>query len=161
MTKKKFTRRTSAGPDITETRKRREPADYSEFIRTVIFRKISENRQWIRDVCERYRGIGEVPNDVWHRLDELVIDISREAEKCGETGHHYRTEPVRRATYNISHRVREMERKDMIVWWADQWDDNDDEWNVYVCNQIWLDIAIWLSENAKAEKELKKKDDDN
>ena len=54
-----------------------------------------------------------------------------------------------------------MERKDMIVWWADQWDDGDDEWNVHVCNQIWLDIAIWISENAKAEKEPKKKDDDN
>lgn len=153
---KKAVKKTSDSKEVKKTKKR-DSVGYSEFIRTVIFSKISEKCQWIHDICEKYKGINEAPLEVWKQMDEIVMDISREAARLGETGHHYRTEPVKRATYNISHRVREMQRKDMIIDWADQWDDNDNDWNVHVCNQIWLDIAIWLSENSKVEKESKKK----
>lgn len=152
MAKKKITEK-------TEKVQKKKSVGYSEFICIVILQKISEKLPWIREVCEKYRGIEAAPIEVWKQMDEIVMDISREAERRGETGHHYRTEPIKRATYNISHQVREKQRKDMILHWADQWIDGDTDWNVHVCNQIWLDIAIWLSENSKVEKE-KKKDDD-
>ena len=126
-----------------------------------MLKKISDNLPWIREVCEKYKGIEPVPLEIWKKLDELVIEISKEAERCEENGHYYHTEPIKRATYNISHKVREMRRKDMILYWVDHWTDGDTEWNIHVCNQIWLDIAIWLSENAKVEKETKKSEDDD
>ena len=150
----------SSTTEKSETKKKREPAKYSEFISKVVLEKISAKLPWIREVCEKYKGIEPVPVEIWKQLDEITIDISKEAKKWGDSGHHYHTEPIKRATYNISHQVREMQRKDMILYWADQWTDGDTEWNIHVCNQIWLDIAIWLSENAKVEKEKKKSEED-
>ena len=153
MAKKKTT------TEKSEKKQKKEPARYSEFISTVMLKKISDNLPWIREVCEKYKGIEPVPLEIWKKLDELVIEISKEAKRCGEDGYHYHTEPIKRATYNISHKVREMQRKDMILKWAEQWSSSDQEYNIHVCHQIYLDIAIWLTENAKTEKVENKKED--
>ena len=153
MAKKKTT------TEKSEKNQKKEPARYSEFISTVMLKKISDNLPWIREVCEKYKGIEPVPLEIWKKLDELVIEISKDAERCEENGHYYHTEPIKRATYNISHKVREMQRKDSILKWAEQWSSSNQEYNIHVCHQIYLDIAIWLTENAKTEKVENKKED--
>ena len=96
--------------------------------------------------------------EVWKKIDEMILEISRRAIKKEVYGHYYRTEPMKRATYTISQRVREKWRKEQIVIWASQMIDGDRDWNEHCCYHIFLDCAIWLSENSKQEKAVKPDD---
>ena len=78
MAKKKTT------AEKSEKKQKKEPTRYSEFISTVMLKKISDNLPWIREVCEKYKGIEPIPLEEWKKLDNLIIEISKEAERCGE-----------------------------------------------------------------------------
>lgn len=142
----------------TEKKQKKEPAQYDPFIRNDIYEVVMQNVGWLRDACMKYAGIDEAPVEVWKKIDEMILEISRRAIKKEVYGHYYRTEPMKRATYTISQRVREKWRKEQIVIWASQMIDGDRDWNEHCCYHIFLDCAIWLSENSKQEKAAKPDD---
>ena len=138
-----------------KTRKKKEPARYPEFVRTVIYEKTKENVGKIREICEKFKGIGEIDKTSWETLDGYILDVSREYFKSGESmfDMYFREEPRKMSRYGISQRVREMQRKDMILGWISQMSEGDDvEWDIHCCYQIFSHVAIWLEENCLSEK---------
>lgn len=139
---------------------KKEPVKYDPFIREDIYEVIMKNVGWLRDACIKYAGIDEAPIEVWKKIDAMILEISERAFKKEVHGYYYHKEPMKRATYTISQRVREKWRKEQIVIWSGKMIEGDREWNEHCCYHIFLDCAIWLSENSKQEKASANKGDD-
>ena len=120
-----------------------------------------ENMDWIVDVCRKYEGIGEITKEIWDKLNNFVLSISKQARDWKYQSNCIIDKPYKMDTYNISHRVREMQRKKFIIDWSERLIPGDEENNIYVCYQVFGHVAIWLSENSKAEKSSSSKKDND
>ena len=156
MTKKKATETS------TKEKKEKRKVDFDPFIKTVIYKETMENMNWIVDVCRKYEGIGEITKEIWDKLNNFVLSVSKQARDWNYQSNCIIDKPYKMATYNISHRVREMQRKKFIIDWSERLIPGDEENNIYVCYQVFGHVAIWLSENSKEEKtSSSKKDNDD
>ena len=156
MTKKKATETS------TKEKKEKRKVDFDPFIKTVIYKETMENMDWIVDVCRKYEGIGEITKEIWDKLNNFVLSVSKQARDWNYQSNCIIDKPYKMATYNISHRVREMQRKKFIIDWSERLIPGDEENNIYVCYQVFGHVAIWLSENSKEEKtSSSKKDNDD
>ena len=148
-TKKKTTKK--------ETKKEKVAIEYSPFIKTYLFEKISENLPRIIEICKKYEGIEPMGLDEWKYFDKLILEISKiRSESESLTYSNYiRFEPIKRQKYTIAQKVREMQRKRPILELSSQIREDDKDKNVHYCNLIFLHIAIMLEENG-IKKEDKK-----
>ena len=148
-TKKKTTKK--------ETKKEKVAIEYSPFIKTYLFEKISENLPRIIEICKKYEGIEPMGLDEWKYFDKLILEISKiRSESESLTYSNYiRFEPIKRQKYTIAQKVREMQRKRHILELSSQIREDDKDKNVHYCNLIFLHIAIMLEENG-IKKEDKK-----
>lgn len=142
-----------------ETKKDTVAIEYSPFIKTHIFEKISENLPRIIEICKKYEGIEPIGSDEWEYFDKLILEISKMgSENEFQTYSNYiHFEPIKRQKYTIAQKVREMERKRYILELSSHIKEDDKDMNVYYCNLIFLHIAIMLEENGII-KEDKKRD---
>ena len=147
-TKKKITKK--------ETKKEKVAIEYSPFIKTYLFEKISENLPRIIEICKKYEGIEPMGLDEWKYFDKLILEISKmRSESESLTYSNYiRFEPIKRQKYTITQKVREMERKRFILELSSQIKD-DKDMNVHYCNLIFLHIAIMLEENGIIKEDKK------
>ena len=148
-TKKKTTKK--------ETKKDTVAIEYSPFIKTYLFEKISTNLPRIVEICKKYEGIEPMGLDEWEYFDKLVLEISKiRSESESPTYSNYiRFEPIKRQKYTITQKVREMERKRYILELLSRITEDNKDMNVHYCNLIFLHIAIMLEENG-IKKEDKK-----
>ena len=148
-TKKKTTKK--------ETKKDTVAIEYSPFIKTYLFEKISTNLPRIVEICKKYEGIEPMGLDEWEYFDKLVLEISKiRSESEPRTYSNYiRFEPINRQKYTITQKVREMERKRYILELLSRITEDNKDMNVHYCNLIFLHIAIMLEENG-IKKEDKK-----
>ena len=148
-TKKKTTKK--------ETKKEKVAIEYSPFIKTYLFEKISTNLPRIVEICKKYEGIEPMGSDEWEYFDKLVLEISKiRSESEPRTYSNYiRFEPINRQKYTITQKVREMERKRYILELSSRITEDNKDMNVHYCNLIFLHIAIMLEENG-IKKEDKK-----
>ena len=139
-----------------ETKKDTVSIEYSPFIKTYLFEKISENLPRIIEICKQYEGIEPMGLDEWKYFDKLILEISKlRSESESPTYSNYiRFEPIKRQKYTITQKVREMERKRFILELSSQIKD-DKDMNVYYCNLIFLHIAIMLKENGIRKEDKK------
>ena len=142
-----------------ETKKEKVAIEYSPFIKTYIFEKISNNLPRIIEICKKYEGIEPIGLDEWKYFDKLILEISKiRSESESLTYSNYiRFEPIKRQKYTITQKVREMERKRFILELSSQIKD-DKDMNVHYCNLIFLHIAIMLEENGIIKEDKKKRD---
>ena len=147
----------------TKEKKEKRKVDFDPFIKTVIYKETMENMDWIVDVCRKYEGIGEITKEIWDKLNNFVLSVSKQARDWKYRSNFIIDKPYKMATYNISHRVREMQCKKFIIDWSERLIPGDEENNIYVCYQVFIHVAIWLSENSKTEKSSssKKGNDDS
>ena len=136
----------------TKEKKEKRKVDFDPFIKTVIYKETMENMDWIVDVCRKYEGIGEITKEIWDKLNNFVLNVSKQARDWKYQSNCIIDKPYKMAIYNISHRVREMQCKKFIIDWSDRLIPGDEENNIYVCYQVFIHVAIWLSENSKTEK---------
>ena len=139
-----------------ETKKEKVAIEYSPFIKTYIFEKISNNLPRIIEICKKYEGIEPIGLDEWKYFDKLILEISKlRSESESPTYSNYiRFEPIKRQKYTITQKVREMERKRFILELSSQIKD-DKDMNVHYCNLIFLHIAIMLEENGIIKEDKK------
>ena len=139
-----------------ETKKEKVAIEYSPFIKTYLFEKISENLPRIIEICKKYEGIEPMGLDEWKYFDKLILEISKlRSESESPTYSNYiRFEPIKRQKYTITQKVREMERKRFILELSSQIKD-DKDMNVHYCNLIFLHIAIMLEENGIIKEDKK------
>ena len=130
--------------------------EYSPFIKTCLFEKISNNLPRIIEICKKYEGIEPMGLDEWKYFDKLILEISKiRSESESPTYSNYiRFEPIKRQKYTITQKVREMERKRFILELSSQIKD-DKDMNVHYCNLIFLHIAIMLEENGIIKEDKK------
>ena len=145
----------------TKEKKEKRNVDFDPFIKTVIYKETMENMDWIVDVCRKYEGIGEITKEIWDKLNNFVLSVSKQARDWKYQSNCIIDKPYKMATYNISHRVREMQRKKFIIDWSERLIPGDEENNIYVCYQVFGHVAIWLSENSKEEKSSSSKKDND
>ena len=145
----------------TKEKKEKKKVDFDPFIKTVIYKETMENMNWIVDVCRKYEGIGEITKEIWDKLNNFVLSVSKQARDWNYQSNCIIDKPYKMATYNISHRVREMQRKKFIIDWSERLIPGDEENNIYVCYQVFGHVAIWLSENSKEEKSSSSKKDND
>ena len=145
----------------TKEKKEKRKVDFDPFIKTVIYKETMENMDWIVDVCRKYEGIGEITKEIWGKLNNFVLSVSKQARDWKYQSNCIIDKPYKMATYNISHRVREMQCKKFIIDWSERLIPGDEENNIYVCYQVFIHVAIWLSENSKTEKSSSSKKDND
>ena len=145
----------------TKEKKQKRKVDFDPFIKTVVYKETMENIDWIVDICRKYEGIGEITKEIWDKLNNFVLSVSTQARDWKYKSNCIIDKPYKMATYNISHRVREMQFKKFIIDWSDRLIPGDEENNIYVCYQIFIHVAIWLSENSKVEKSSSSKKDND
>ena len=146
----------------TKEKKEKRKVDFDPFIKTVVYKETMENMNWIVDICRKYEGIGEITKEIWDKLNNFVLSISKQARDWNYRSNFIIDKPYKMATYNISHRVREMQSKKFIIDWSERLIPGDEENNIYVCYQVFRHVVIWLSENSKTEKSsASKKDNDD
>ena len=146
----------------TKEKKEKRKIDFDPFIKIVIYKETMENMGWIVDICRKYEGIGEITKEIWDKLNNFVLSISKQARDWKYRSNCIIDKPYKMATYNISHRVREMQSKKFIIDWSNRLIPGDEENNIYVCYQVFIHVVIWLSENSKTEKSSPtKKDNDD
>ena len=145
----------------TKEKKEKRKVDFDPFIKTVIYKETMENMDWIVDVCRKYEGIGEITKEIWDKLNNFVLNVSKQARDWKYRSNFIIGKPYKMATYNISHRVREMQSKKFIIDWSERLIPGDEENNIYVCYQVFIHVAIWLSENSKTEKSSSSKKDND
>lgn len=140
-----------------ETKKDKVAIEYSPFIKTYLFEKISNNLPRIIEICKKYEGIEPMGSDEWEFFDKLVLEISkvRNESESPTYSNYIRFEPIKRQKYTIAQKVREMQRKRHILELSSQIREDDKDKNVHYCNLIFLHIAIMLEENG-IKKEDKK-----
>ena len=150
-TKKKTTKK--------ETKKDTVAIEYSPFIKTYLFEKISENLPRIIEICKKYEGIEPMGLEEWEFFDKLILEISkmRSEFESSTYSNYIRFEPIKRQKYTITQKVLEMERKRYILELSSQITEDDKDVNIHYCNLIFLHIAIMLKENGII-KEDKKRD---
>lgn len=148
---KKTTKKVSKDPKVE--------IEYSQFIKTHLFEKISENLPKITEICRKFEGIEPIGSEEWKYFDDLIIEISKiRSEYEPPTYSNYiRFEPIKRQKYAIAQKVREMERKRFILEFASRITEDEQKFNIHYCNLIFLHIAIMLEENG-IRKEDKKRD---
>ena len=144
-----------------ETKKDKVTIEYSPFIKTHIFEKISKNLPRIIEICKKYEGIELMGLDEWEFFDKLILEISKiRSEIESPTYSNYiRFEPINRQKYTITQKVLEMERKRYILEISSQIREDDKDKNIHYCNLIFLHIAIMLEENGiinEDKKEIEK-----
>ena len=139
------------------TKKEKVVIEYSPFIKTYLFEKISENLPRIIEICKQYEGIEPMGLDEWKYFDKLILEISKlRSESESPTYSNYiRFEPIKRQKYTITQKVREMERKRFILELSSQIKEDDKDMNVHYCNLIFLHIAIMLEENGIIKEDKK------
>ena len=140
-----------------ETKKETVAIEYSPFIKTCLFEKISSNLPRIIEICKKYEGIEPMSLEEWEYFDKLILEISKmRSESESPTYSNYiRFEPIKRQKYTITQKVLEMERKRYILELSSQITEDNNDMNIYYCNLIFLHIAIMLEENG-IKKEDKK-----
>ena len=140
-----------------ETKKETVVIEYSPFIKTYLFEKISKNLPRIIEICKKYEGIEPMGVDEWKYFDKLILEISKiRSESESLTYSNYiRFEPIKRQKYTITQKVREMERKRFILEISSQIKEDDNDKNVHYCNLIFLHIAIMLEENGIIKEDKK------
>ena len=140
-----------------ETKKETVAIEYSPFIKTCLFEKISNNLPRIIEICKKYEGIEPMGSEEWEFFDKLILEISKvRSESESPTYSNYiRFEPIKRQKYTIVQKVREMQRKRHILELSSQITEDDKDKSVHYCNLIFLHIAIMLEENG-IKKEDKK-----
>jgi len=132
--------------------------DYSEFIKVVIYNKINDNIQRIREICSTYQGIEPAPVECWRWLDDLVVTINREyldfphKRNIFSDIEYGRIDNLARANYGLSQKVREMEMKRIILMHIDDMDDNEER-RIHKCNMVYQNICAWLGATCKVKKE--------
>ena len=60
-----------------ETKKDTVAIEYSPFIKTYLFEKISNNLPRIIEICKKYEGIEPMGLKEWEFFDKLVLEISK------------------------------------------------------------------------------------
>lgn len=140
-----------------ETKKETATIEYSHFIKTCLFEKISSNLPRIVEICKKYEGIEPMGLEEWEFFDKLILEISkmRSESEYSTYGNYIRFEPIKRQKYTITQKVLEMERKRYILELSSHITEDDKDKNVHYCNLIFLHIAIMLEENG-IKKEDKK-----
>ena len=129
---------------------------YSKFICTVQKDIILKHLDRIEDICRTYQGIDECPIDIWKELDTIVIEVGKayydfDDDKSKNGFRTYmRIKPKKRATYTITQKVMEMERKKFILELCERIKNADEEYTIHYANLIFCHLAIWLDENGKA-----------
>ena len=140
-----------------ETKKETVVIEYSPFIKTYVFEKISKNLPRIIEICKKYEGIEPMGLEEWEYFDKLILEISKMRRDSESTtyGNYIRFEPIKRQKYTITQKVLEMERKRYILELSSQITEDDKDVNIHYCNLIFIHIAIMLEENG-IKKEDKK-----
>lgn len=140
-----------------ETKKETVAIEYSPFIKTYLFEKISNNLPRIIEICKKYEGIEPMGLEEWEFFDKLILEISkmRSESESPNYSNYIRFEPIKRQKYTITQKVLEMERKRYILELSSQITEDDKDMNIHYCNLIFLHIAIMLEENG-IKKEDKK-----
>ena len=140
-----------------ETKKETVAIEYSPFIKTCLFEKISKNLPRIIEICKKYEGIEPMGSDEWKFFDKLVLEISkmRSDSESPTYGNYIRFEPLKRQKYTITQKVLEMERKRYILTLSSQITEDNNDMNIYYCNLIFLHIAIMLEENGIIKEDKK------
>ena len=140
-----------------ETKKDTVVIEYSPFIKTYLFEKISENLPRIIEICKKYEGIEPMGLDEWEFFDKLILEISKvRSESESPTYSNYiRFEPIKRQKYTITQKVREMERKRYILELSSRITEDNKDMNIHYCNLIFLHIAIMLEENGIIKEDKK------
>lgn len=153
----KYTTKKKTTTKKKETKKDKVAIEYSPFIKTYLFEKISNNLPRIIEICKKYEGIEPMGSDEWEFFDKLILEISKvRSESESPTYSNYiRFEPIKRQKYTIAQKVREMQRKRHILELSSQIREDDKDKNVHYYNLIFLHIAIMLEENG-IKKEDKK-----
>ena len=131
--------------------------EYSPFIKTYLFEKISENLPRIIDICKKYEGIEPMGLEEWEYFDKLILEISKMRSEFEPPNYsnYIRFEPINRQKYTITQKVREMERKRYILEISSQIKEDDKDKKVHYCNLIFLHIAIMLEENGIIKEDKK------
>lgn len=145
----------------TKEKKKKRKVDFDPFIKSCVYKETMENMDWIVDICRKYEGIGEITKEIWDKLNNFVLSVSKQARDWNYRSNCIIDKPYKMATYNISHRVREMQCKKFIIDWSERLIPGDEENNIYVCYQVFGHVAIWLSENSKVEKSSSSKKDND
>lgn len=140
-----------------ETKKDTVVIEYSPFIKTCLFEKISSNLPRIVEICKKYEGIEPMGLEEWEFFDKLVLEISkmRSDSESPTYGNYIRFEPIKRQKYTITQKVLEMERKRYILKLSLQITEDDKDKNIHYCNLIFLHIAIMLEENGIIKEDKK------
>lgn len=140
-----------------EMKKDKVAIEYSPFIKTHIFEKISKNLPRIVEICKKYEGIEPIGSDEWEFFDKLVLEISKMMSDSESPAYsnYIRFEPIKRQKYTITQKVLEMERKRYILELSSQIAEDDKDMNIHYCNLIFLHIAIMLEENGIRKEDKK------
>ena len=140
-----------------ETKKETVVIEYSPFIKTYLFEKISKNLPRIIEICKKYEGIEPMGLEEWEYFDKLILEISkmRSEFESPTYGNYIRFEPIKRQKYTITQKVLEMERKRYILELSSQITEDDKDVNIHYCNLIFLHIAIMLKENGIIKEDKK------
>ena len=140
-----------------ETKKDKVAIEYSPFIKTYLFEKISNNLPRIIEICKKYEGIEPMDSEEWEFFDKLILEISKMRIKFESPtySNYIRFEPIKRQKYTITQKVLEMERKRYILELSSQITEDDKDVNIHYCNLIFLHIAIMLEENGIIKEDKK------
>lgn len=142
---------------------KKEKADFTDFIKYGIAPVIIRNVSKIKEICEKYKGIGEMDIDSWKFLNQVLVDCWKDSGKyADEAGYMVKqTEVLKRATpYTLAHKVREMQTKSFILDHIAELElAPDDDMRIYRAYLVYSQINVHVSENSQQKKEARKKND--
>jgi hypothetical protein len=132
-----------------EKKEIRKKYDYSDFIKTTMCDMILAKVPYIKEICEKYTTIEPMTPDEWKLFENLVVEISHAASAVGETNMNYRLEPVKRATYTLTNKVRERQSRSNILHFIKEITPDDRDYTIHCCRQIFTHMSIMCNENSR------------
>ena len=146
-----------------EKKPKQKRPDFTDFIKCIIAPIIIREMSKMKEICEKYSGLDEMDIESWKYFNSILVECWNESVKYEEdTGYIVNpSEILKRASpYTLSHKVREMQRKEYILHHIEKIEQTQDiDKRIYHAYLIYSHISIFIGENAQPMKEVKKKND--
>ena len=83
----------------TKEKKEKRKVDFDPFIKTVVYKETMENMDWIVDICRKYEGISEITKEIWVKLNNFVLSVSKQARDWKYQSNFIIDKPYKMAIY--------------------------------------------------------------
>lgn len=138
----------------TKKKSEKKHSEFPEYVKVDIRHKIEDNFNLIKNIVSEYLGIGEMPDKEWYDICDIVISM----QGVIDDWKHKISVPVKRKKYNLTDRVREMDRKRFILAWCERYEnshsENDDNGMIYAAYLMYLHMEIMIKEGMIEKKEV-------